>query len=77
MNFEEKRFNDIYEIIENRIDSNESKNSFDKKFLEIHRDSEREFRIFINEEYYIRDIKIELNMNQKNIINILESFQSI
>ena len=61
MNFREKEFNDIYEILENRIESNESKNSFNKKFLEIQRDSEKEFRIFINEEYYIREIKIEID----------------
>lgn len=73
MNLREKRFNDIYEIIENRIDSNESKNSFDKKFLEIQRDSEREFRIFINEEYYMRDIKIEMNEDYEIIISEYES----
>ena len=73
MNLREKRFNDIYEIIENRIDSNDSKNSFNKKFLEIQRDSEREFRIFINEEYYIRDIKIELNEDYNIIISEYDS----
>lgn len=73
MNFREKRFNDIYEIIENRIDSNDSKNKFNKKFLEIQRDSDKEFRIFINEEYYIRDIKIELNEDYEIIISEYES----
>jgi len=58
MNYYQKKFNDLYEIIENRIESNDSENYYHKKFLEIQRDSENQFRIFINEEYDTRDIKI-------------------
>lgn len=76
MNFRDKIINDIYEILENRIESNESKNKFNKKFLEIQRDSEREFRIFINEEYYMRDIKIEINEDYEIIISEYDSEES-
>lgn len=76
MNFRDKMINDIYEILENRIESNESKNKFNNKFLEIQRDSEREFRIFINEEYYMRDIKIEINEDYEIIISEYDSEES-
>lgn len=67
MKFYEKRFNEIYDILKYKIDKSEYKNHYEKKFLEIQRDSEIQFRIFINEEYYMRDIKIIFDSSNYNI----------
>lgn len=71
MKFYEKRFNEIYDILKDKIEKSEYKNHYEKKFLEIKRDSENQFRIFINEEYFMRDIKIIFNSSD-NIIDIYE-----
>lgn len=72
MNYEkyyEKRFNEIYDFLKNKIDSSKYKNYFEKKFLEIQRDlnNQNQFRIFINEEYLIREIKIKYDSSNHNI----------
>ena len=71
MKFYKERFNEIYEYLKNKIDSSKYMNFYQKKFLEIQKDSENQFRIFINEEYYMRDIKIIFN-SSNNIIDIYE-----
>ena len=67
MKFYEKRFNEIYDILKDKIGKSEYKNHYEKKFLEIQKDSENQFRIFINEEYYMRDIKIIFDSSNYNI----------
>ena len=69
MKFYEERFNEIYEYLKNKIDSSKYMNFYQKKFLEIQRDSENQnqFRIFINEEYLIREIKIKYDSSNHNI----------
>ena len=69
--------NNLYEIIENRIDSNESENSFHKKFLEIDKNEFDDIRIKINEEYQIIELDISYDSLKESIdIMILDSENS-
>ena len=69
--------NNLYEILENRIDSNESENSFHKKFLEIDRDEFDDIIIKINEEYSIIKLSILYESLDESIkIMILDSENS-
>ena len=69
--------NNLYEILENRIDSNESENSFHKKFLEIDKNEFEDIRIKINEEYQIIELDISYDSLKDSIdIMILDSENS-
>lgn len=77
MNFRDDIMNNLYEILENRIDSNESKNSFNKKFLEIDKNEFDDIRIKINEEYSIIELDISYDSLKESIdIMILDSENS-
>lgn len=67
----------LYEILENRINSDESKNSFNKKFLEIDRNEFDDIRIKINEEYQIIELDIMIDSIRNSLdIMILDSEES-
>ena len=65
----------LFEIFQNRIESDESKNSFNKKFLEIERNKFDDIIIKINEEYEIIELSIMIDKDFLNIM-ILDSENS-
>lgn len=60
--------NNLYEILENRIDSNDDRNSFNMKLFQIDRNEFDDIRIRIFEEYSIIELLI---MIDKDFLNIL------
>lgn len=62
--------NNLYEILENRIDSNDDRNSFNMKLFQIDRNEFDDIRIRIYEEYSIIEIDIMID-SIRNSINIM------